>query len=208
MSTDDYIPPPKELRFYPVPPPVEITEETAEKTAEESTTTDQKWVLEIGPGKGEFILHLAQSQPQVNFVAVEVRRFRYEKICRQIDKLELKNLYMIHGDARECLPRLFPNNFFEEIIVLFPDPWPKKRHAKHRLLKPRLIKQLQDFLKPGGHILNATDAGFYSEQIVESFEEVGGFNRQAISSPFPTYFEQKWIEDKRNIDYWKFVKVA
>lgn len=194
MSTIDYIPPPRPLRFYPKAPPVE------------ESPPGQRWVLEIGPGKGEFILHQAQEHPQINFVAIEIRRYRFEKISKKIERLELKNLFMIQGDARECLPRLFPENFFESIYVLFPDPWPKKRHAKHRLLKPRLIKQLRGFLKAGGEIYNATDAGFYSEQIVAAFDEAGGFTRRAIPSPFPTYFEQKWIQAGRSIDYWKFVK--
>jgi len=196
MSTTDYIPPPQILHSYPSRPPVE------------QSPPDQRWILEIGPGKGEFILNQAQENPQINFVAIEIRRYRFDKISKKIEKLELKNLFLIKGDARECLPRLFPEKFFEAIYVLFPDPWPKKRHAKHRLLKPRLIKQLRGFLKEGGEIFNATDAGFYSEQIIEAFEEAGGFTRKAIESPFPTYFEQKWIRAGRSIDYWKFVKEA
>ncbi|MDX1386584.1 MAG: hypothetical protein R3257_03265, partial [bacterium] len=161
-----------------------------------------------GPGKGEFILHLAQENPKVHFLAVEYKKARFKKISKKIEKLELKNLFLVYGDARECLPRLCPETFFERIYVLFPDPWPKKRHIKHRLLKPRLIQQLKGFLKAGGEIINATDAGFYSDQIVEAFEEVGGFDRHSITSPFPTYFESKWKEMGRNIDYWSFVKTA
>jgi len=151
---------------------------------------------------------MAKEQPEVNFVAVEYKKARFHKIAKKIGRLELKNLFLIYGDARECLPRLFPENFFEKIFILFPDPWPKKRHIKHRLLKPRLVTQLHQFLKEGGEIINATDAGYYSEQIVAAFEEVGGFHREAIASPFPTYFEQKWIGMGRAIDYWRFIKQA
>lgn len=196
MSTTDYIPPPSELKFFPMSPPVD------------QTRVKDRWILEIGPGKGEFILSLARENPGIHFVAVEYRRFRFQKICRNIERLDLKNLFIIYGDARECLARLFPNNFFEKIFVLFPDPWPKKRHAKHRLLKPRLIRELQNLLKEGGEILNATDAGFYSEQILTSFAEVGGFRCEATASPHPTYFEQKWKAMGRKIDYWRFIKQA
>lgn len=196
MSTNDYIPPETELKFHPEPPPIEAYGETRE------------WILEIGPGKGEFILSQAQTHPHKIFVAVEYKHKRFKKIAARIDRLEIKNLYLIYGDARECLPRLFPQGFFKTIYILFPDPWPKARHAKHRLLKPRLAQQLKTFLQAEGAIINATDAGFYSEEIVAAFSEVGGYERQAIASPFPTYFEQKWLQDGRKIHYWKFIKAA
>jgi len=164
-------------------------------------------VLEIGPGKGEFLLHLAEQEPKTTFIAIEIRGGRFAKIGKRADSRALKNFHMIHGDARECLTRLFRPALFERIYVLFPDPWPKRRHSKHRLLKPELLAHLREFLKPGGAIYNATDAGFYSEEIVSAFEEVGGFERHRIESLYPTYFEKKWKALGREIDYWKFVKV-
>jgi tRNA (guanine-N7-)-methyltransferase len=196
MSTTDYIPPDRPLLFHPETPPIK------------SSKPPQGWVLEIGPGKGELLLSLAQANPQTHFIAVEYKKSRFNKIAARIDRLQLKNLFLVYGDARECLPRICPENFFEKIYVLFPDPWPKKRHIKHRLLKPRLVNQLRTFLKEGGEIINATDAGFYSEQIVAAFDEVGGFHREAITSPYPTHFEQKWRDLGRDIDYWCFTKLA
>jgi tRNA (guanine-N7-)-methyltransferase len=196
MSTTDYIPPDRPLLFHPQMPPVE------------GPPPPQGWVLEIGPGKGELLLSLAQANPQTRFLAVEYKKARFTRIAARIDRLELKNLFLVYGDARECLPRVCPENFFEKIYVLFPDPWPKKRHIKHRLLKPRLVNQLRSLLKEGGEVINATDAGFYSEQIVAAFDEVGGFYREAISSPYPTHFEQKWRGLGRAIDYWRFTKTA
>ena len=193
MSTPDYIPPPKELHFLPAPPPLE--------------QAAQPWVLEIGPGKGEFLLNQASTQPHLQFVGLEIKKGRFERIAKKAEKLELKNLYMVRGDARECLPRLFRPSTFEKIYILFPDPWPKSRHAKHRLLKPRLINHLGELLKEKGEVYSATDAGFYSEQIVESFAEAGGFNCEAITSLYPTYFETKWKAMGRKINYWKFIKL-
>ena len=192
MSTKVYIPPAKDLEFLPTPPSLEAA---------------GPWVLEIGPGKGEFILHLAEQEPHTHFIAVEIRRGRFQKIAKRAAARGLKNLTLVLGDARECLTRLFRPALFDRIYVLFPDPWPKRRHSKHRLLKPELLQQLRDFLKPGGAVFNATDAGFYSEEIVDAFEEVGGFEKQAIESLYPTYFEKKWKEMGRAIDYWKFVKL-
>ncbi len=188
MSTLDYIPPPKDLEFLPHPPPLEEA---------------PSWVLEIGPGKGELLLHLASTTPHIHFIGLEIKKGRFEKIAKKARRLELNNLYMVRGDARECLPRFLSPGLLEKIYILFPDPWPKKRHAKHRLLKPRLIQQLHHFLKEGGEVYSATDAGFYAEQILESFQEAGGFKAESIESLFPTYFETKWRGLGRKVQYWR-----
>lgn len=195
MASTDHIPRPQELHFLPSSPPLE------------PTGNGQPCVLEIGPGKGEFILHQACESPQTLFVGLEIKKRRFEKIAQRAEKLELKNLFMVRGDARECLPRLFSPGSLDRIYVLFPDPFPKTKHAKHRLLKVRVIQQLAALLKGKGEVYSATDAGFYSEQIVQSFAEAGGFSRESIESLYPTYFETKWKKLGRKIDYWKFVKV-
>jgi len=196
MSTELYIPPPQPLEFLPCPIGPETWDGDAEK------------VLEIGPGKGEFLLHLAAEQPRTKFIGLEIKRGRFERIAKKASNRKLENLFMVRGDARECLPRLFTGPTFERIYVLFPDPWPKHKHAKHRLLKPIIIKHLHSILKDKGEIYSATDAGFYSDQILKAFEEAGGFSRAAIESLFPTYFETKWKSMGREIQYWKFTKVS
>jgi len=193
MATKIYIPPPMDLEFKPGPPRLE--EEPGARR-----------VLEIGPGKGEFLLHLAANQPSTQFIGIEVRRGRFEKIAAKAERLDLSNLTMIRGDARECLPRLFHPGIFDQVYVLFPDPWPKKRHSKHRLLKSSLIRQLWEYLKEDGEVFSATDAGFYSDEICVAFAEAGGFKREAIDSLYPTYFETKWKNLGREIQYWKFKK--
>jgi len=196
MSTELYIPPPKPLEFLPAVFNPESLSPSAEK------------VLEIGPGKGEFLLHLAAEQPRTQFIGLEIKRGRFERIAQKAEKRELTNLFMVRGDARECLPRLFKGPTFERIYVLFPDPWPKNKHAKHRLLKPIIISYLHSILKEKGEIYSATDAGFYSDQIVKAFEEAGGFSREACESLFPTYFETKWKKLGKEIQYWKFSRLS
>lgn len=192
MGTQDHIPPPKELQYLPEAPSLEGAYPSR--------------VLEIGPGKGEFLLYLATQSPSTLFVGLEIKKGRFEKIALRAQRLELKNLLMVRGDARECLPRLFPQESLDKIYVLFPDPFPKSRHAKHRLLKVRVVQELRNLLKPQGEVYSATDAGFYSEQIVQAFEVAQGFDREAIDSLYPTYFETKWKKLGRKIDYWKFTK--
>jgi tRNA (guanine-N7-)-methyltransferase len=195
MSTEVYIPPPSPLEFFPGPLPWEQWDRKAEK------------VLEIGPGKGEFLLHLAQSFPHTRHIGVELKKGRFEKICKKAQACRLDNLHLVRGDARECLPRLFPETSLDRVYILFPDPWPKARHAKHRLLKQLLINNLHFIIKEKGEVYSATDAGFYSEEIVAAFTAAGGFRAEPVASLFPTYFEQKWKALGRKIDYWRFSKI-
>lgn len=196
MSTEAYIPPPQPLEFLPAP-----------LLPWEEWAPHEERVLEIGPGKGEFLLHSARENPGARFIGLELKKGRFQKIAKRARELQLSNLHMVRGDARECLPRLFAPGVIDRIYILFPDPWPKSRHAKHRLLKPLLIKHLYTVLKEKGEVFSATDAGFYSKEILEAFSEAGGFQPQAIPSPFPTYFEKKWRSLGREIAYWKFSKI-
>lgn len=193
MSTQDYQPLPQKIFFFPKPPDL-------------VQNSSQKWALEIGPGKGEFILDQAKKHSEINFIALEIRRFRYDKIAKKAQKMGLKNLYLVRCDARECLPRLFREHFFERIYILFPDPWPKKRHAKHRLFKPRLINLLERILKVKGEVYFASDAKFYAEEMHELFMQNKNFTAEPSQSLFPTYFESKWKDEGRECYYWKFIK--
>lgn len=192
MATSIYIPPARELEFLPTPPPFENPAE--------------KRILEIGTGKGEFILHQAQTYPRHQFVGVEIRRGRFTRTAKKAESLGLQNLFMILGDARECITRVFPADTFDQVYILFPDPWPKKRHVKHRLINPLFINTIKKILKKEGEVFSATDAGYYSEQIVESFTQDKLFSCERIGSLFPTYFENKWKALGKAINYWKFSK--
>jgi tRNA (guanine-N7-)-methyltransferase len=163
-------------------------------------------ILEIGPGKGEFILSLAQQYPQTRFLGVELKKGRYLKLAQKIHTHQLTNLFLVWGDARECLPRLLPEGAIDRVFILFPDPWPKSRHAKHRLLNHIFINDLRYILKPNGEVYSATDAGEYAAEICESFAS-GHFDCEPIDSPYPTYFEKKWKALDRQIQYWRFTKL-
>ncbi len=152
-------------------------------------------------------MKLALENPQAQFIGLELKKRRFEKIAKRASALKLNNLFMVRGDARECLPRLFGPGHLDRIYILFPDPWPKLRHAKHRLINSLIIKQLHNFLKNKGEVFCATDAGYYSAQICATFDQAGGFIRSPTESPYPTYFEQKWKALGRSIDYWRFVKL-
>lgn len=166
----------------------------------------KEWILEIGPGNGKFLLWMAESNPQKLFIATEIRNMRYRKIAKKVEEGNLKNVVLIHGDARHCLPHLFEGQRLSEIYVLFPDPWPKRRHNKHRLLNGERIDLFHEILKKGGSVFIATDHAHYAEQIKKIFPEEK-WRREEGRSLYPTYFETKWKNLGREIFYFRFVKI-
>ena len=180
----------KPLEFYPKEPDLRVPGE---------------WALEIGPGKGEFLLWLAQEQPRKNFVALEIKKRRFLKISKKIETLGLKNVTIARGDARLCLLNLVPHGLLAEAFVLFPDPWPKRRHHKHRLLNLERTEELHRLLKPGGAVWVATDDPHYAGQIRSVFPQER-WSYKPGRSLYPTYFETKWKNLGREIHYFYFGK--
>ena len=166
-------------------------------------------ILEIGPGRGDLLLSLAALFPAKRFAAIELRRKRYYKLIPRIEKIRLENILLIQGDARIILPRYFTEKTFEKTYVLFPDPWPKKRHAPKRLLNAEFLSLLARFLKPGGDLFIATDVTFYAAWVVENASQVRLLHN--MGTPFvdssvladyePTFFEMKWRSEGRAIHY-------
>jgi len=164
------------------------------------------WCLEIGPGNGKFLLWVAEQNPQNLYIAVEIRNMRFQNVAEKAKAKGLKNLIAIHGDARYCLPHLLRPRCLAEAFILFPDPWPKRRHNKHRLLNRERTDQIYDFLKPKGRIWIATDHDHYSEQIRSVFPNDRWEAQEGISL-YPTYFETKWKKLGREIFYFCFGKL-
>ena len=185
----------KEILFYPAKP--------------QSLVGD---ILEIGPGRGDLLLSLAASFPGKKFVAIEVGKKRYYKLIPRIEKRRLTNVLLIQGDAWIVLPRYFEEKTFEKIYVLFPDPWPKKRHEFRRLLNTEFVMLLAKVLKPEGDLIVATDVRAYADWVVENADKVAALRN--LGSPFidssvienyePTFFEAKWRQDGRAIYYLRY----
>lgn len=169
-------------------------------------------ILEIGPGRGDLFLDLASSMPAKNLVAIELGKKRFNKLISRIEKRGLTNVRVIRGDARIVLTNHFSKGAFEKIYVLFPDPWPKKRHALKRLLNTEFISLITRFLKINGDLYMATDVDWYAEWAAINAESVP--NLENMGDPFvsaenlfsyaPTFFEQKWRAEGRNIYYMHF----
>lgn len=196
MATNAYIPPIKTLKIW-----------QAGLLVDESTIAplpDKNIFLEIGPGNGAFVLNQCLANPDNYYIAIELKYHRFNKICIQAAKHKLTNLCIVKGDARVALQQLFKPAMFNAIYILFPDPWPKRAHGKHRLIKSYFVEFLQKYLNPQGKIFVATDHSPYAEEIAACFEANGNFNCQKGQSLFPTYFESLWKRQGKDISYFEF----
>jgi tRNA (guanine-N7-)-methyltransferase len=122
-------------------------------------------VLEIGSGMGETTIEIARSHPASDFIAIEVHGPGVGSLLKQIAAEELSNLRVIRHDAVEVLERMIPDGALAAIHLFFPDPWPKKRHHKRRLVQPAFAALAARKLTHGGYLHAATDWPDYAAQI-------------------------------------------
>jgi tRNA (guanine-N7-)-methyltransferase len=123
-------------------------------------------VLEIGCGMGETTAKIALAVPAVDFVGIEVHAPGVGSLLKLIEAHALANLRVIRHDAVEVVALMIPRESLAGVHVFFPDPWPKKRHHKRRLLKPSFVHDLAQRLAPGGYLHVATDWEGYAHEIL------------------------------------------
>lgn len=124
-------------------------------------------VLEIGSGTGTATTAMALAEPHVNLIAVEVYRPGLAQTLQQIERENIDNVRLLRGDAMDVLENMISPRSLTGVRVFFPDPWPKVRHHKRRLLQAPTFAMIADRLKPGGVLHVATDHAEYAEFIAE-----------------------------------------
>ena len=156
-------------------------------------------ILEIGFGMGETSATIAEAQPQNDYLGVEVHTPGVGSLCKLIAEKGLSNQRIVQHDAVEVLRHMIPESSLDGVHIFFPDPWPKARHHKRRLLQAPLVALLASRLKPGGYLHCATDWENYAEQMlaVLSAEPMLG-NTADGYAPRPAYrpltkFEQRGL---------------
>ena len=143
-------------------------------------------VLEIGCGMGEATAVLAHSRPDVNFIAVEVFAAGVGALLNRIDDQQLSNVRVVHHDAVEVVRDMIAPDSLAGIHLYFPDPWPKKRHHKRRLLRQPFVNLLSSRLSPNGYLHCATDWQDYAQQMLEVLnDEPHLANLHAAYAPVP-----------------------
>jgi tRNA (guanine-N7-)-methyltransferase len=163
--------------------------------------------VELGAGRGEFILGRAAAMPERNFLAVELSLPLAQLLARRAGDLNLHNLLIVRADARSMVNLFLPSACVSAYHIYFPDPWPKARHFKRRLFSPLFVANLCRTLVPGGLLKVATDVHEYAESI---FAMVGsqGLNAFKPSALPPSSFARKFIAAGRPIYFRVFAKPA
>ncbi|CCB85841.1 MULTISPECIES: tRNA (guanine(46)-N(7))-methyltransferase TrmB [Parachlamydia] len=170
--------------------------------------------VEYCSGNGTWIAEKAAENPSINWVAVEKKFERVRKIWSKIKNLQLPNLIVISGEGLLTTERFFPQESVEAVYVNFPDPWPKKRHAKNRIIQPIFVQQIARILKPSGSLTLVTDSLEYSAQMIEVVNGSVDFSSyfpapyysEDVQNYGSSYFEQLWKEQGRIIRYHQFQK--
>ncbi|WP_174553849.1 tRNA (guanosine(46)-N7)-methyltransferase TrmB [Rhodococcus marinonascens] len=129
---------------------------------------DAPLILEIGSGTGTATAAMAQAEPHVNLIAVEVYRPGLAQLLQQIERDQIPNIRVLRGDAMDVLENMIEPESLTGVRVFFPDPWPKARHHKRRLLQSPTFALIASRLKTGGVLHIATDHAEYAEAIAEA----------------------------------------
>ena len=173
-------------------------------------------VLEIGFGNGDTLVAMAAERPDHDFLGIEVHEPGVGHCLIAADKSSVTNLKLIVHDAIEVLEHQVPSGSLSRINLYFPDPWPKKRHHKRRIVQPGFLALCADRLAAGGAIHVATDWANYAEHIDEAFAESEHFRcaerrehqgDQPLDRPV-TKFERRGLRHGHGIVDWRFEKIT
>jgi tRNA (guanine-N7-)-methyltransferase len=164
--------------------------------------TSQKIIMEIGFGMGEATAIIAKNHPNNAYIAVDVHPPGIGKLLGRIVDNELKNLRVIEDDVHIVLPHMFEDESLDAIHLYFPDPWPKKKHNKRRIVNESFLSLIHPKLKKGGYIHIATDWVPYALSMQEVFAAstlfTGGVIEKPESRPV-TRFEGQGIDKDHQV---------
>jgi tRNA (guanine-N7-)-methyltransferase len=157
--------------------------------------------VELGIGKGRYLLDAAKGHADLNYLGVEVAIKYLRLACDRAVRRQLNNIRFVHGDAREVIEFFLPTESVQAFHIYFPDPWPKKRHHKRRLMAPNFVREVHRVLVPGGRVWIKTDHSDYLEAMLEA---LATFSEQLVPveaawSGEPTNFEMKYVTAGRSI---------
>jgi tRNA (guanine-N7-)-methyltransferase len=166
-------------------------------------STDKPFILEIGFGMGESFIQMAKNEPTHHFIGIEVHKPGVGKILEAIHKDSIQNIRIFYEDATHVLQYAIADESLDRIQIYFPDPWPKRRHHKRRLIQKNFITLLQTKLKKEGLLHLVTDDYNYAKHMLKTVETIPSFhhlvNSQQPFAPRPiwrpmTKFEKRAIQ--------------
>jgi tRNA (guanine-N7-)-methyltransferase len=162
-----------------------------------------EWEIEIGFGKGRYLLRRAEDQSQRRFMGIEMAAPYYRLARRRLQRKSLTNLALVRGEALFVLAAVLPAGFASAVHVYFPDPWPKARHHKRRLFDPETVDLVLGLLRPGGQLFFATDHLDYGSTVQGILESHPATEVSVQQGVWPngarTNYEVKYETERRPI---------
>jgi len=171
--------------------------------------------IEIGFGRGEFLVQMAEKHPERNWLGLEIKDNRFSITAREAARRGLTNVRLILSKAQRFFEEAFREGSLDGVVINFPDPWPKDRHWQNRLMQPWFIERLSSVLRPGGRLSFGTDDAVYAE---ETFALLSAhFCFRNLLSPewrteqiegYPrTYFQEKKCDETRPPNFLLFERI-
>ncbi len=161
------------------------------------------WEVEIGFGKGRYLLRRAALEPAGRFLGIEIAGEYFRLVARRVARRRLANVVLLEGEAQYLAGAVLPKGFARAVHIYFPDPWPKLRHHRRRLFAPDSLDLVQGLLAPGGNLYFATDFLAYGEEVRELLVSHPGARVTVYDGPWPdgarTNYEAKYIVEGRPI---------
>ncbi len=163
------------------------------------TNIHQPLHLDIGCGRGKFLIQMSQLQPDFNFLGIEIREPLVIEANREKEELGLTNLHYLFGNinySADILLASLPSNILSTVTIQFPDPWFKKKHKKRRILQPELVNILADYLVENGAVFLQSDIEEVATEMRDRFNEHPSFLQQHQetwlgSNPLPVPTERE-----------------
>ena len=158
-------------------------------------------ILEIGFGDGDNLIETAMANSNMNFYGIEVFKSGIATVLKQVQIHDLDNICLLYGDAKDFLVKI-EKPFFDFIFILFPDPWPKKKHWKRRLIDKNFLNLIKQNLRENGRLIVKTDWQDYADDIKKHFAEfkvLQDSNVLQSLKPIQTKYEGKAIEEGRKV---------
>ncbi|MEI7815615.1 MAG: tRNA (guanosine(46)-N7)-methyltransferase TrmB [Desulfuromonadales bacterium] len=140
--------------------------------------------LEIGCGVGDFVVQMAVLHPDLNFIALDFYNKGCIKTCKRVDKSGLRNVRVLRAEARSFIEACIPAGALRMVVINCPDPWPKLRHRKRRLVNSAFAAYLSRFMQPEADLFFATDFVDYGQDVAEFMAVQPGFKNQLAPDTF------------------------
>lgn len=161
------------------------------------------WEVEIGFGKGRYLLRRAALEPEGRFLGIEIAGEYFRRVARRVARRRLENVVLLEGEAQYLAGAVLPRGFARAVHIYFPDPWPKLRHHRRRLFAPDSLDLVQGLLAPKGKLFFATDFLAYGEEVRRLLASQPGARVSVRETPWPdgarTNYESKYMAEGRPI---------